>query len=52
MAKMAMGRGVETDFDTAYALDIAAYNVLIPTEDRLEGIRAFNEKRAPQWQNR
>lgn len=52
MAKMAMNRGTEVDFHTGYALDIAAYNVLVPTEDRLEGIAAFNEKRKPQWKNR
>lgn len=52
MAKMAMNRGVEVDFNTAYALDIAAYNVLVPTEDRLEGIAAFNERRKPRWKNR
>jgi enoyl-CoA hydratase len=52
MAKMTMNRGTEVDFHTAYALDIAAYNVLVPTEDRLEGIAAFNEKRKPQWKNR
>jgi enoyl-CoA hydratase len=52
MAKMAMNRGTEVDFHTGYALDIAAYNVLVPTEDRLEGIAAFNEKRKPKWKNR
>ncbi|OLO37946.1 enoyl-CoA hydratase [Alkalihalophilus pseudofirmus] len=52
MAKMTMNRGTEVDFHTGYALDIAAYNVLVPTEDRLEGIAAFNEKRKPKWKNR
>ncbi|MDQ1002657.1 enoyl-CoA hydratase [Neobacillus niacini] len=52
MAKMSMNRGTEVDFHTGYALDIAAYNVLVPTEDRLEGIAAFNEKRKPKWKNR
>ena len=52
MAKVAMSRGPEVDFHTAYALDIAAYNVTVPTEDRLEGVAAFNEKRKPRWKNR
>ncbi len=52
MAKLSTGRGLETDSTTAYALDIAAYNVLIGSEDRLEGIAAFNEKRKPNWKNR
>jgi enoyl-CoA hydratase/carnithine racemase len=52
MAKLSTSRGQDCDSATAYALDIAAYNVLIGSEDRLEGIAAFNEKRNPQWKNR
>jgi enoyl-CoA hydratase len=52
MAKLSTSRGQDCDSATAYALDIAAYNVLIGSEDRLEGIAAFNEKRRPQWKNR
>ncbi len=48
-AKLAMQRGSEVDFHTGYALDIAAYDVLVGTADRREGIAAFNEKREPQW---
>ena len=51
-AKLAASRGGEVDFHTGYALDIAAYNVLVGSEDRLEGVRAFNEKREPRWSNR
>ncbi len=51
-AKVAINRGRDCDSRTAYALDIAAYNVLIGSEDRLEGIAAFNEKRKPVWKNR
>ncbi len=51
-AKVAINRGMDSDSRTAYALDIAAYNVLIGSEDRLEGIAAFNEKRKPAWKNR
>lgn len=50
-AKLAISRGSEVDFHTGYALDIAAYNNLVGTEDRREGIAAFNEKRKPQWKN-
>jgi enoyl-CoA hydratase/carnithine racemase len=52
MAKLSTGRGQDCDSGTAYALDIAAYNVLIGSEDRLEGIAAFIEKRQPRWKNR
>jgi len=51
-AKVAINRGMDCDSRTAYALDIAAYNVLIGSEDRLEGIAAFNEKRKSVWKNR
>ncbi|HWK23880.1 MAG TPA: enoyl-CoA hydratase-related protein [Ureibacillus sp.] len=52
LAKTCVSRGAEVDFHTAYTLDLAAYNVTVPTEDRLEGVAAFNEKRKPQWKNR
>ena len=48
-AKLAASRSGEVDFHTGYALDIAAYNVLVSSDDRLEGVKAFNEKRAPSW---
>jgi enoyl-CoA hydratase len=51
-AKVALNRGMDCDSRTAYALDIASYNTLIGSEDRLEGIAAFNEKRKPVWKNR
>jgi enoyl-CoA hydratase len=51
-AKVAINRGIDCDSRTAYAIDIAAYNQLIGSEDRLEGIAAFNEKRKPVWKNR
>jgi enoyl-CoA hydratase len=51
-AKLAASRGGEVDFHTGYALDIAAYNVLVSSQDRLEGVKAFNEKRAPRWSGR
>lgn len=51
-AKLCASRGGEVDFHTGYVLDIAAYNVLVGSADRLEGVRAFNEKREPRWSNR
>lgn len=50
--KVAASRGGEVDFHTGYTMDIAAYNVLVSSQDRLEGVAAFNEKRAPRWKNR
>lgn len=51
-AKVALNRGIDCDSGSAYALGIASYNTLIGSEDRLEGIAAFNEKRKPVWKNR
>jgi 1,4-dihydroxy-2-naphthoyl-CoA synthase len=33
-------------------LAIEAYNSTVHTDDRLEGVRAFNEHRPPQFQGR
>jgi enoyl-CoA hydratase/carnithine racemase len=49
--KLAASRGGEVDFHTGYMLDLAAYNVLVSSQDRLEGVQAFNERRAPRWRN-
>jgi enoyl-CoA hydratase/carnithine racemase len=51
-AKKAIAYGAETDLDTALILAIEAYNATVVTEDRLEGVRAFNEKRKPRFQGR
>lgn len=50
-AKLAANRGGEVDFHSGYAMDIAAYNVLVPSADRREGVTSFNEKRTPRWTN-
>jgi len=51
-AKKAINWGSETDLETAMALAIEAYNNTVTTEDRLEGVRAFNEKRKPRFEGR
>ena len=51
-AKLAASRGGEVDFHTGYMMDIAAYNVLVSSQDRREGVLAFNERRQPIWSNR
>jgi len=51
-AKQAIGWGSETDLETALRLAIEAYNNTVTTEDRLEGVRAFNEKRKPRFKGR
>ena len=51
-AKKAIAYGSETDLETAMILAIEAYNATVVTEDRLEGVRAFNEKRRPEFKGR
>src|SRR5262245_3725611 len=51
-AKKAVNWGGETDLETGMALAIEAYNVTVTTEDRLEGVRAFNEKRKPNFKGK
>jgi enoyl-CoA hydratase/carnithine racemase len=51
-AKRAVNLGMEVDLNTGLQIEIETYNVNMVTEDRQEGIRAFNEKRPPKWQNR
>ena len=51
-AKKAIAWGSEADLWTGLALSIEAYNNTITTDDRLEGVRAFNEKRKPRFQGR
>ena len=48
-AKYAINYGMETDMHTGLAIESNAYWVCIPTEDRLEGLAAFKEKRKPVY---
>ena len=51
-AKKSIHFGLQSDIQTAYRFEIEAYNRLVPTQDRLEGVRAFTEKRKPVFQGR
>jgi len=51
-AKKIVNMGMEVDIDTAFALEAECYNNLLETEDRLEGLSAFNEKRSPVYRGR
>lgn len=48
-AKAAIDYGMEADLATGLAIESNAYQVLIPTKDRLEGLEAFKEKRKPNY---
>ena len=51
-AKYAINFGLETDIHTGLAIESNAYWLTIPTEDRLEGLAAFREKRKPVYKGK
>ncbi|MCQ6274381.1 enoyl-CoA hydratase/isomerase family protein [Bacillus sp. V3B] len=48
-AKFAIKQGMNTDLQTGLAIEHKAYELLIPTEDRVEALVAFTEKRKPNF---
>ncbi len=51
-AKYAINHGIDVDLNTGLAIESNAYWVTVPTEDRLEGLAAFREKRKPVYKGR
>ncbi|MFJ8262151.1 enoyl-CoA hydratase [Rummeliibacillus sp. NPDC094406] len=51
-AKTAINQGMQTDISTALQIESLAYSRLLHTEDRLEGLNAFKEKRTPVYQGK
>lgn len=51
-AKQSIHRGLQMSLRDGLAFEIESYNRMVPTEDRREGILAFNEKRAPRFRGR
>ncbi|XP_016015970.2 methylglutaconyl-CoA hydratase, mitochondrial isoform X10 [Rousettus aegyptiacus] len=49
VAKLAINQGMEVDLVTGLAIEEACYAQIISTEDRLEGLLAFKEKRSPHY---
>ena len=49
MAKQAINKGMDADLMTALSIEEACYAQVIPTKDRLEGLKAFKEKRKPVY---
>lgn len=50
--KKSVRHGTQMDLRTAFRFEVEAYQMLIPTADRLEGVLAFNEKRKPVFTGR
>ncbi len=50
--KNMIAMATQLDLKTGYAFEIEAYNRMVSTEDRMEGVRAFNEKRKPDFKGR
>ena len=48
-AKQAIHKGLQMSLHDGMAFEIEAYNRTIKTDDRKEGIAAFNEKRKPNF---
>jgi enoyl-CoA hydratase/carnithine racemase len=50
--KQSVNIGLGMDLHSAMMVEIEAYNRLVPSEDRREGVLAFNEKRKPNFRGR
>ncbi|WLR53938.1 enoyl-CoA hydratase-related protein [Mesobacillus subterraneus] len=51
-AKYAVKQGMNADLQTGLQIERKAYEVTIPTEDRLEALAAFSEKRKPNFKGK
>lgn len=47
MAKKAVNSGNQISLEAGLAVEEACYDQIIPTNDRIEGLKAFIEKRTP-----
>jgi enoyl-CoA hydratase len=51
-AKRAMHHGLSLSLADGMLFEIEAYNRMVPTEDRREGVASFSEKRKPRFKGR
>ena len=51
-AKRSMHFGAHMDVRSALFFEVDAYNKMVGTQDRLEGVKAFNEKRKPNFKGK
>ncbi|KAJ1961239.1 hypothetical protein H4R35_007469, partial [Dimargaris xerosporica] len=48
-AKVALDCGSQVELDSALTIEQLCYAPVLNTQDRLEGLQAFREKRSPQY---
>lgn len=48
-AKLAIDKGEQMDPETALDFERQCYETILGTKDRLEGLKAFAEKREPEY---
>jgi enoyl-CoA hydratase len=48
-AKTVINRGIDANVTTGYAYETEAFSILFSTDEAKEGMKAFLEKRKPQW---
>lgn len=48
-AKFVINKGIEVNLNSALSFEEAGYAQTIPTKDRVEGLKAFVEKRSPKY---
>ena len=51
-AKKSMSMSQNIDLKSGYMFELEAYNRMVTTEDRVEGILAYNEKRKAQFKGK
>ena len=52
LAKHAVNRGVEIDLDTALNYEVESVSLCFASEDRVEGLQAFVDRRKPEFKGR
>jgi enoyl-CoA hydratase len=52
LAKRAVNRAVETDLGTALDCEVESVSLCFATDDRVEGLKAFVERRRPDFKGR
>ena len=51
-AKFAIKNGMNADLHTGLNIERKAYEITIPTDDRVEALNAFSEKRKPVFKGK